>query len=179
MWRITKEFECDYGHRVHSQKLNSEYSIDNCLVCRHLHGHRMKVAITLKGKELDGSSMVTDFKHLNWFKKFIDNFIDHKFIIDIKDPLFKTITGVEPYKVLYYDPFTVPFNQKIGYLELTGDAILNEHLESFVVVDFVPTSEELSRWFFEIAREKMKDLCEVESVTFNETPKSESVYTGE
>lgn len=180
MWKITKKFECDYGHRVHSQKLNKEYSVDNCLVCRHLHGHRMVVAITLVGHELDQSSMVTDFKHLNWFKKFIDDFIDHKFIIDINDPLFKTITGRESYKVKYYDPLTTPTSHRIGYLELTDDPILNEHLESFVVVDFVPTSEQLSKWFYRIASEKMGPLgVNVESVTFNETPKSESIYTGD
>lgn len=178
-WEITKEFECDYGHRVHSQKLNKEYSIDNCLVCRHLHGHRMKVSITLQGEELDQSSMVTDFKHLNWFKQFIDDIVDHKFIIDKNDPLFQHITGFESAKVIPFDPLSLPVpDMKVWHLPLGKDYVLNEMIESFVVVDFVPTSEELSRWFFEIASKKMEPLgVKVSKVTFNETPKSSSVYT--
>ena len=176
-WEITKTFECDYGHRVHSQKLNKDYSLDGCLVCRHLHGHRMKVAITLQGGKLDDSSMVTDFKHLNWFKRFIDDVVDHKFIIDREDPLFERITGCKVSDIRWIEHPDVP-DTSFGVLPLGGDPIVNEHLESFVVVQFVPTSEELSRWFFNIATVKMAPLgVKVSKVTFNETPKSTSVYT--
>ena len=174
MHRITKSFECDYGHRVHNQSLNKDYSIDECWVCRHLHGHRMNVSITLSAEKLtDG--MVTDFKHLNWFKDFIDTVVDHKFIIDINDPLFEVITGRMPLEVKYQEYQ----GAKFGYLELHKKTpVLNEHLESFVVVPFVPTSEELSRWFFEIVKARMAPLgVTVDSVTFKETPKSTAVYS--
>ena len=174
MHRITKQFECDYGHRVHNQSLNKEYSIDECLVCRHLHGHRMNVAITLSAEKLtDG--MVTDFKHLNWFKDFIDTVVDHKFIIDINDPLFEVITGRMPLEVQYQEYQ----GAKFGYFELHHSTpVVNEHLESFVVVPFVPTSEELSKWFYNIVEARMAPLgVEVDSVTFKETPKSTAVYS--
>lgn len=179
MWQIKKEFECDYGHRVHAQILNPEFSIDDCLVCRHLHGHRMKVAIQLEGEVLDNSSMITDFKHLNWFKKFIDEVIDHKFIIDVNDPLFERITGLEKSDISWHNWNNIEA-AKYGTFELGMDLILNEHLESFVIVNFVPTSERLSAWFYYIAQEKMSKLgVKVASVVFNETPKSESVYIGD
>ena len=89
-WKISKEFEFCYGHRVWSQTLNTEFSLDGCLKCRHLHGHQGKILVYLEASELkDG--MVTDFKHLNWFKQFLDDTLDHKFILDINDPLFSTL----------------------------------------------------------------------------------------
>ncbi|MFB1007956.1 MAG: 6-carboxytetrahydropterin synthase, partial [Sulfurospirillum sp.] len=90
IWQISKEFDFCYGHRVWSQQLDSEFSLTGCLACRHLHGHQGKVIVYLQSSELkDG--MVTDFHHLNWFKLFLDNTLDHKFIIDIHDPLFATL----------------------------------------------------------------------------------------
>ena len=89
-WKISKEFEFCYGHRVWSQTLNIDFSLDACLKCRHLHGHQGKVIVYLESNELN-NSMVTDFKHLNWFKAFLDDVLDHKFILDINDPLFSTL----------------------------------------------------------------------------------------
>ena len=172
MHKITKEFECDYGHRVHNQSLNKEYSLDDCLVCRHLHGHRMKVGVGLEADTLT-DNMVTDFKHLNWFKDFIDTVVDHKFIIDINDPMFEVITGKKTSDVRYTEYQGATF----GYFALGKDLLHNEILESFVIVDFVPTSEELSKWFFHLVSKKMNPLgVKVSSISFKETQKSEAVY---
>ena len=174
MHRISKTFECDYGHRVHNQTLNIDYSMDDCLVCRHLHGHRMQVAVVLEAEELT-NNMVQDFKHLNWFKDFIDTVVDHKFIIDRNDPMFEVVTGKKLADIRYTEYQGATF----GYLELGNDLLHNEILESFVIVDFVPTSEELSKWFFTIVEERMKPLgVKVSSISFKETPKSEAVYHG-
>ena len=78
---VTKEYKWEAAHR-----LVQGYP-DNC---RHLHGHQGKVLVHLESDTLV-KGMVTDFKHLNWFKKFLDDTIDHKFIIDINDPLFSTL----------------------------------------------------------------------------------------
>ena len=171
MHRITKEFGLDYGHRVHNQTLNKEYSIDDCLVCRHLHGHRMTVFVELEAEELtDG--MVTDFKHLNWFKDWLDAVIDHKFLIDIDDPMFERITGrtVEHVSWGY---------RTHGFFPLKpGDDLNNEITESFVVVDFVPTSENISKWLYDIVATRMKPLgVKVSKITMMETPKSQAVYS--
>lgn len=170
MHRITKEFGLDYGHRVHNQTLNKEYSIDDCLVCRHLHGHRMTVFVTLEAEELT-AGMVTDFKHLNWFKDWLDAVIDHKFIIDKNDPMFGRITGKRLGDVVRIDPTH-------GFFELGDNDVENEIIESFVVVDFVPTSENISKWLFGIVSEKMAPLgVKVAQVMMMETPKSQAVYS--
>ena len=47
--------------------------------------------------------------------------------------------------------------------------------EGFIVVDFVPTSENLSAWLLNIIQEKMSQInIKVSHVEFLETPKSKS-----
>lgn len=173
-WKISKEFEFCYGHRVWSQSLNTEFSLDPCLKCRHLHGHQGKILVYLEANELkDG--MVTDFKHLNWFKQFIDDVLDHKFILDINDPLFATLLPNIDKKDL------ITFPQAYKLVDLTqfrDDEIhISELYESYIIVDFVPTSENLSAWFLKIVQEKMNKLnVKVSHVEFLETPKSKSTF---
>ena len=174
MYKITKEFAFCYGHRVWSQELNKDFALDECLMCRHLHGHQAKILVTLEAKELK-NGMVTDFKHLNWFKKFLDDVLDHKFIIDINDPLFGELLPLFKDKK---NLISFPQNYQLANLTILKDKpkYLLEMYESFIIVDFVPTSENLSMWFLEIIQQKMKSLnIKVSSVEFFETPKSKSM----
>jgi 6-pyruvoyltetrahydropterin/6-carboxytetrahydropterin synthase len=172
IWKISKSFDFCYGHRVWSQELNVDFSLDPCLKCRHLHGHQGKVIIHLESQNLK-NGMVTDFKHLNWFKAFLDDVLDHKFILDINDPLFKTIL---PH---YKKENLIKFEQGYFLPDLTlvkeEPNHIKELYEGYVLVDFVPTSENLSAWFLDIAFKKMSELgIKVSSVEFAETPKSTS-----
>lgn len=93
-WMIDKQFDFCYGHRVWSQKLEGSFceSGDTRCKCRHLHGHQGKVHVFLESEELE-RGMVTDFKHLGWLKNFLDDNLDHKFILDLNDPLFDNIVN--------------------------------------------------------------------------------------
>jgi len=108
-WKISKEFEFDFGHRVWSQSLNKEFSLENSCKCRFFHGHRGKIVVFLSSESLT-NGMVTDFKHLNIFKKFVDDVLDHKFIFDIKDP-------VLPFEL----PDNVKFMPHLKMVELLKD----------------------------------------------------------
>ena len=172
-WDISKEFDFCYGHRVWSQELDVEFALDDCLVCRHLHGHQGKIIIHLESEVLK-SGMVTDFKHLNWFKKFLDDTLDHKFIIDINDPLFDTLLP-------HYAQNKDFISFKEGYKRVNFDLIKDEKIhihemyESYIIVDFVPTSENISAWLLGMVQEKMKKLnVKVSYLEFLETPKSKS-----
>lgn len=172
-WEISKSFDFCYGHRVWSQELNAEFALDTCLKCRHLHGHQGKVVIYLKSEVLE-NSMVTDFKHLNWFKAFIDDVLDHKFIIDINDPLFETLL---PHYANKKD--LIKFEQNYYRVDLNKIAQEPNHIkemyEGYVIVDFVPTSEQLCAWFLILIQKKMDKLgVKVSKVEFLETPKSKS-----
>lgn len=172
-WSITKSFEFDYGHRVWTQNLQKDFSCDTELKCRFLHGHRGVVKVTLSKNKLDEAGMVTDFKHLNWFKKFIDEAIDHKMIMDSHDPalylLFPLIKHIN----------LIEKSEGYRVVVTEGDTLLQEIYGGLVIVDFVPTSENLSQWLQKLILKKMQSLdpqIQVE-VSFFETPSSCSHYT--
>ncbi len=197
-WIIDKSFSFCYGHRVHNQRLDTTFteSGDACLACRHLHGHEglVKVFLEEEGPEnsnIEGTGMVTDFKHLGWFKNFLDDTLDHKFIMDIKDPLFynefpfcgfnsSKDDGMEEdllFKNTGYLNKDLVHEMPEGYFipDLThirkvstmedlsqGESeAIFEKYEGAIFVDFVPTSENLSAWLLKVVIEKMKALPNV------------------
>ncbi len=176
MYEIAKQFDFCYGHRVWSQKLKEGFSTDTSCACRHLHGHQGKIIVYLQAEKLtDG--MVTDFKHLGWFKKWLDDVLDHKFIMDIEDPL---LDHEIPH--LYESP-PVYMNQHHGHKYYYLDNYkhlpkpIQEKYEGMVFVPFVPTSENICKWIHAIVEEKMEGLgIKVSRVQFYETPKSQSNY---
>ncbi len=178
-WVITKDIEFAYGHRVWTQSLNGEYADDLKVCCRHLHGHEGRVEVSLTANTLDQTGMITDFRHLEWFKQWINQHVDHKFIIDINDPLYAKLIGYET----LLTPVIVPNADFVAgrhvspkhYQQLSGAE--QEYFEGFLIVDFVPTSENLSCWIAELVNAKMSKLnVRVQSVVWNETPKSRSQY---
>lgn len=176
-WIIDKTFEFCYGHRVHTQTLNGEYADDLKCACRHLHGHEGKVQVFLTASDLDKTGMVTDFRHLEWLKKWINEFIDHQFILDRHDPLYKQMIGDRE-----LIPVKVPGTEYIvGYTldlaDLSPGTPEYEYFEGFFVVHFVPTSENLSAWMAELVQVKMVELgVDVQRIEWWETPKSRAVY---
>ena len=193
---IDKSFSFCYGHRVHNQRLDTRFteSGDACLACRHLHGHEGLIKIFLEeiitGKNIGETGMVTDFKHLGWAKNFIDDVLDHKMILDIKDPLLPHevpeycrsyhVSGTPVMPTVELD-FAKCIKQPEGYwvpnLEYlpknTIQAVMEKY-EGMVFVDFVPTSENLAAWLMTIAAKKMEGIPNVRvcAVEYWETPKS-------
>ena len=195
-WTIDKQFDFCFGHRVWSQDLNTKYSLDGCLACRHLHGHQGKVKLFLAANELQ-KGMVTDFKHTNIFKKWLDDIMDHKFIIDINDPLFENLAGdillTTDNNLPWYENLMVDYNSEYDYARPDLDHITNilsklnisdaqkqalfEKYEGLIIVNFVPTSENLCKWWFEVANKMLKELgIDVVAVEYWETPKSHCKY---
>jgi 6-pyruvoyltetrahydropterin/6-carboxytetrahydropterin synthase len=122
--------------------------------------------------------MITDFKHANWLKVFLDEVMDHKFLVDMDDPFLKTF-------LLERLDFKGPLfshtdgNYKIINPSAYKDNPTFEHeiYEGLVIVPFVPTAENFSKWLFNIVDEKMSAIGVTTSkVEFYETPKCKSVY---
>jgi 6-pyruvoyltetrahydropterin/6-carboxytetrahydropterin synthase len=200
-WTIDKQFSFCYGHRVWVQKLEAEYTEngDCSCKCRHLHGHEGLAHVFLEAEQLNKQAMVTDFKHLGWLKTFIDSNLDHKFIIDKDDPYFETMVS-KPFfdagseitaNKLYFlkamcQPVYVPGTSIIAghVIDMKNSGIPEgtpeyEVFEGYFIVDFVPTSENLSKWLYDVVNFKMKKLgVKTSRVDWFETPKSRSTYYG-
>jgi len=163
MWKIDKEFNFEYAHRVWNQSLDPELSNNSECKCKFIHGHSGKIKIGLLAQYLN-EGMVTDFNELKWFKTWLDDTLDHKTILDINDPLFK-----------HFIPETLGFYEFDGYktVNINPHHFLYELYGSYVIVDFVPTSENFCKWIFDMVKKRMP---EVAFVDFNETVKSHSRY---
>ena len=186
---IDKSFSFCYGHRVHNQRLDTNFteSGDACLACRHLHGHEGLIKVFLE-EETDSTNvaqtgMVTDFKHLGWFKNFLDDTLDHKFIMDLKDPLFASefpLIESDDDIIMMKEGFFIPDLTYIrnildnSELSVPEQSAIFEKYEGAVFVDFVPTSENLSGWLLSVVQQKMSGLdgVRVKAVEYWETPKS-------
>ena len=198
-WVIDKSFDFCFGHRVHNQSLNTKYSLDGCLACRHLHGHQGKVKLFLGANEL-AKGMVTDFKHTNIFKKWLDDAMDHKFIIDMNDPLINSLCSEMLFEDSLDDALSNTIRDKdYGYIRFSENYVeevlatsdfhhlnngqkqaIMEKYEGLILVDFIPTSENLCKWWYEVANKMLNGLgIDVVAVEYWETPKSHCRYQPE
>lgn len=177
MWKIDKTFEFCYGHRVYTQTLNSKYADDLKCACRHLHGHEGKVQVFLSADKLDDTGMVTDFRHLEWLKKWINLYIDHKFLLAKNDPLYYKMIGDVELIPVYVTDTNFIAGYEINLSNIEPNTPEYEYLEGFLIVDFVPTSEHLSAWMGKLVDEKMKHLgVNTVQIDWWETPKSRSTW---
>lgn len=196
-YTIDKQFHFEYGHRVWSQELNSDFCAvgDDKCACRFMHGHSGKVHVFARSVALKGG-MVVDFKHLGWIKDFIDEYLDHKFIIDIEDPLINNLIN----GTLNYDAggmmYIKPKDERAANISLErvtvvdgGDAYgwrpivdfldgpLRELYEGLFLIDRLPTSENMCKWLYDLTNEKMKQInVDISRIDWHETAKSRSTY---
>lgn len=187
VWTIDKQFDFCFGHRVWTQQLDTKYSLDGCTACRHLHGHQGLLKLFLRSTKLK-NAMVTDFKHMNVFKKWVDDTLDHKFIMDLNDPLLSHECpelfrdGVFREDLIKKDDnynFWRPNYDELWYSHDTPEChAINEKYEGMIFVDFVPTSENLCVWWLDVANKMLDGLgIDVYSVEYWETPKSHCKIT--
>ena len=96
MYRVTREITFCYGHRL----LNYDGK------CRNLHGHNGKVEVELEAETLDERGMVFDFKDIkSVIQKWIDENLDHRMVLNRKDPLLPVLQKAkEPLYLLDENP---------------------------------------------------------------------------
>lgn len=136
---ITRRLEFDAGHRIPDHKSQ----------CRHLHGHRYAIEITLSGEIIhqDGNAangMVMDFSEVKALAK--------KHVVDLWDHAFLAYAGDAPI---------------IAFLNTLPD-------HKTVILDTPPTAENLAETAFTILdavyRDNFGNHLRLERVRLYETP---------
>ncbi|MCF8149276.1 MAG: 6-carboxytetrahydropterin synthase QueD [Burkholderiaceae bacterium] len=137
--QITRRLEFDAGHRIPNHLSQ----------CRHLHGHRYALEITLGGGVIDAAGrpddgMVMDFSEVKTIaKQHVVDAWDHAFLVWRGDPLVMDFLGSLP-----------------------------DH--KTIVLDLVPTAENLARIAFSILEPLYRDTygnhLHLERIRLYETP---------
>lgn len=176
-WLASKEFHFEFGHRVWSQSVIENFSLSTECKCRHLHGHSGALMVSLYAQNLK-SGMVTDFHNLNWFKDYIDREIDHKFLFDRKDPLLPVLIPNVEEQIKKGHFVLRSFGEMSWSKDIECSDLERELYEGLVILPFLPTSENLAKWFYEIVDKKMGEIgIGVGEVTFSETKKSKCTFS--
>lgn len=96
MFRVTRDFDFCYGHRL----------LDYEGKCKFLHGHNGRAVITIEARALDSRGMVIDFSDIkrivsNW----IDDTLDHRMILRRDDPAVDALARLgEPMHLIDANP---------------------------------------------------------------------------
>lgn len=145
MFTCTRRLSFDAAHRVlgHQGK------------CRHLHGHRYDVDVTVYTTKLDGLGMVVDFGVIKEkVGAWMDEYLDHNIILNEADPLLADADK-------HYGPAPV-FMGKSPY-------VLSEN----------PTAENLAKLIFTLATTVLtENALAVSNVRVYETPNCWADYPG-
>jgi 6-pyruvoyltetrahydropterin/6-carboxytetrahydropterin synthase len=77
MYRVTREIDFCYGHRL----------LNYAGKCRYLHGHNGRAVITIESDKLDERGMVLDFSDIKKVvAQWIDDNLDHRMLLHRDDP---------------------------------------------------------------------------------------------
>lgn len=203
MLSIDKRFDFCYGHRVWAQKLKQGYTEagHTKTKCRHLHGHTGSVTVFLQSEQTNQAGMVEDFSNIGWIKNFIDDNIDHRFLLDLSDPWLVNLANVCPEfqnnELVEWRPKLPPnttdqkkFQVNKVYVpdtyHLAGWTIdtsgcsgpEKEFYDSFFFINFIPTSEMLAEWMFNCIEAKTKQTDgRLYRLDWHESPKSKATFT--
>jgi 6-pyruvoyltetrahydropterin/6-carboxytetrahydropterin synthase len=76
MYEITKTFNIECAHRL---------ELDYESKCRNIHGHSLKITLSISSEKCNKFGMIIDFTHLRAFKQHIEDEFDHMFLVKKSD----------------------------------------------------------------------------------------------
>lgn len=96
MFSVTRVIHFCYGHRL----------MDYSGKCRHPHGHNGRIEVNIRKPKLNKLGMVMDFEDIKaTIQKWVDTELDHKMLLNEKDPLVKILRDLgEPVVTMKGNP---------------------------------------------------------------------------
>lgn len=193
MYTIEKTFTGDLAHRIHTQRLDENFTEGNSKVlkCRRLHGHTFSLKVKL-GSEVLENNMVLDYNELGFVKDMISDILDHRTLVADTDPILRKILipAFSEYKSVADRADLVALTKETRWkcsrfnTDVVGDQDIKEFLDSFVIVPFTTSSENIAKWIFGIVDAKVQEFnrahctsVQTVSVSYKETPNSEAIFT--
>ena len=159
MITITRRLEFDAAHRVlgHEGK------------CRHLHGHRYAVELTVQAPELDPLGRVVDFGEV---KRLVGGWIeenwDHNILLHPSDPLLIALRQLDE----------INLARPNHLLKVTSQVEVTGGREPYLLPNN-PTAENLARELYAVACFLLPAPLKVKSVRVYETPSCWADYEEE
>ena len=166
MYTISKYVELDAAHRVPDHKSK----------CFKLHGHRYRVEAVCEGVTLhnvgEQKGMLLDFGFLkDVLMEYVHDVCDHKTIWYCDDVLLNPI---------FADARAVDIVNQVRMAACMDGCALSDTLGT-VVVNFVPTAENLAQWWFEICAPRIEErsfgMAKLKTLIVYETPTSVATYS--
>ena len=118
--------------------------------CSRLHGHSWAITINFAAKELDRNGFVIDFGDLHFLEDWIDENLDHGFLLCKNDP------------------------QKADFLELEAKGLIR------IIWIESPSCEGIARFLFEtfqpLVRSKTNHRVWIQSLRLEEDSKNSALY---
>lgn len=97
MFEIRRAISFCYGHRL----------LEHAGKCAHLHGHNGTAVFTLVAAKLDAQGMVVDFQEVrDTVGRWIEETLDHKLILQRRDPALPALLDLGEPVVVLDDPPT-------------------------------------------------------------------------
>lgn len=130
MYRVEKTFKVPVGHRLsHHRGL-----------CKNIHGHNLKIKISISARKLDYNGMVIDFSDIKKIINPILDEFDHACLFNPKDEYAKALFA-EGFKVVSIteddrDPTAEVFAEYL-YHRLCRVLAEETHVERFLKLDYV------------------------------------------
>ncbi len=150
-YEIGKEFEVCFAHRVRTQ----DHPLGKC---KRIHGHNYTIVPILIGDIDTKTQMVLDYYYFSDFKKFLDEYFDHRFVVDINDAeLLSELAIKEDTTIEICTPYTkesckfseIP--EKEGCCNLWLAKVIDDSIikGSLIIIPVTPTAENLAKFLAE------------------------------
>lgn len=185
------EYRLCYAHRVWSP----EYSYDE--ECRMIHGHTADLSLVVT-YDREKTLHRTVEKTIDETFMFMNKNIFNRFLIDTADPMFYTLVSslyesvavefnVDVFNTAhnFYVPIIMPeSNHVIAHevnlspFERAKNSPIYDVLRSYFITDFCPSSDNLSKWLYEMVNSRIKMIgATLDHVEWSSVPNRKIIYS--